>query len=386
MGQEQAITAAHGAATAGFGFSPNHDETARLAFVGALKKFANFNVEGRVAQLFDEKLVPAHVAAGNPEPKDRKQAAALLEDHPLYQLWGSLTFHSQNLMWDAVQVTTDRTIDAQVAQYQAITSGSEAQGSVTLSGELLVKAPISTTEIHRQPGGYWREKRADDLEAALNYSGTVELYRIAKGMAAGESPPADAFGRFVSGVAKKYAPDLEPKAILDMGCGTGEQTLAYKRVFPEAEVHGIDVARPFIRFAHAYAENARVPVHFAEMDAGATRFEDESFDLIVSIIMFHETNKAQAQAIMKECHRLLKPGGLALHLDVPYQPNQIPLVKQVTNNWQVRHNGEPFWSGFADLDMKEVAIEAGFDAGHSFATYEAVGPAAYHFFGGRKPA
>lgn len=384
MGQEQAITAADGDEVAKFGFAPNHDETARLAFVGALKKFANFKVEGRVAQLFDSELVPTYIAAGNTEPKDRKEAAALLEDHPLYQLWGSLTFHSQNLMWDAVQVTTDRIIDAQVAQYQAITSSGKAQGSVSLSDELLVKAPISTTEIHRQPGGYWREKRADDLEAALIYSGTVELYRIAKGMAAGESPPEDAFGRFVSGVAKKYAPDLDPTSILDMGCGTGEQTLAYKRVFPEAEVHGIDVARPFIRFAHAYAEDAGVPVHFAEMDAGATAYKDESFDLIVSIIMFHETSKAQAQAIMKECHRLLKPGGLALHLDVPYQPSQIPLVKQVTNNWQVRHNGEPFWSGFADLDMKEVAVEAGFDAESAFATYEAVGPAAYHFFGGRK--
>ncbi|MEM6585106.1 MAG: class I SAM-dependent methyltransferase, partial [Pseudomonadota bacterium] len=152
----------------------------------------------------------------------------------------------------------------------------------------------------------------------------------------------------------------------------------------EAEVHAIDVARPFIRFAHANAEDAGVAVHFAEMDAGATSYEDESFDLIVSIIMFHETSKAQAHDIMKECHRLLKPGGLALHLDVPYQPSQIPLIKQVTNNWQVRHNGEPFWSGFADLDMKEVAISAGFDADSAFATYEAVGPAAYHFFGGRK--
>ncbi|MEM7701996.1 MAG: class I SAM-dependent methyltransferase [Pseudomonadota bacterium] len=386
MGKEQTIQSAESAAAPGFGFSPNHDETARLAFVGALKKFANFKVEGRVGQLFDEELVPAHVAEGNPAPQDRKEAAALLENHPLYQLWGTLTFHSQNLMWDAVQVTTDRIIDGQVAQYEALTSGDTAQGSVSLSDELLVKAPVATTEIHRQPGGYWRENRPHDVEAALNYSGTVELYRIAKGMAAGESPPADAFGRFVSGIAKKYAPDLEPTAILDMGCGTGEQTLAYKRVFPEAQVHAIDMARPFIRFAHAYAEDAGVPVHFAEMDAGATTYEDESFDLIVSIIMFHETSKAQALDIMKECHRLLKPGGLALHLDVPYQPDQIPLVKQVTNNWQVRHNGEPFWSGFADLNMKEVAIEAGFDAEAAFATYEAVGPAAYHFFGGRKAA
>jgi SAM-dependent methyltransferase len=287
-------------------------------------------------------------------------------------------------MWDAVQRTTDRIIEGQVARYRALIQSGTAQGSIALSDELLVKAPVATTEIHRQPGGYWRERRADDLEAALNYSGTIELYRIAKGMAAGESPPADAFGRFVSAIARKYAPDLAPEAILDMGCGTGEQTLAYKREFPGAQVHGIDVARPFVRFAHAQAEDAGVPVHFAEMDAGETSFADESFDLIVSIIMFHETSAAQARAIMAECHRLLRPGGLALHLDVPYQPDRVPLVRQVTNHWQVRHNGEPFWSGFADLKMKDIAVEAGFDPDHAFATYEAVGPATYHFFGGRK--
>jgi SAM-dependent methyltransferase len=386
MGKEQAIAAPQGATGQAFGFAPDHDETARLAFVGALKKFVNFDIEGRVAKLFDEALVPAAIAAGAPAPGSRQEAAQLLEPHSLYRLWATLTYHSQNLMWDAVQMTTDRTIEAQVAHYQALIASGTAQGSIALSDELLVKAPVATTEIHRQPGGYWRERRADDLEAALNYSGTVELYRIAKGMSAGESPPADAFGRFVSAIARKYASDLEPQAILDMGCGTGEQTLAYKREFPEAQVHGIDCARPFIRFAHAYAEDAGVPVHFAEMDAGNTHFPDESFDLIVSIIMFHETSKAQARDILEECHRLLRPGGLALHLDVPYQPERTPLVRQVTNHWQVRYNGEPFWSGFAELDMKAEAIAAGFDPASAFATYETVGQASYHFFGGRKAA
>jgi SAM-dependent methyltransferase len=380
MGRHDVMTPDAGEAP--FGFAPNHDEAARLGFVGALKKFINFDLENRLTALFDDELVPA---ADRP-PETRAEAAALVEDHPLYRLWGTLTFHSQNLLWGAVQVTTDRTIDANIAHYRAILDSGTAKGSIALSDELLVKAPVATTEIHRQPGGYWRERRADDLEAALNYSGTVELYRIAKGMAAGERPAPDSFGRVVAAVARKYAPDLEPKAVLDMGCGTGEQTLAYKREWPEAQVHGIDVARPFIRFAHAYAEDAGVTVHFAEMDAGATHFPDESFDLIVSIIMFHETSKAQVQDIMRESWRLLRPGGLVCHLDVPYQPHRVPLIKQVTNHWQVRHNGEPFWSGFAELDMKAEAIAAGFDPETAFATYETVGPAAYHFFGGRKPA
>lgn len=362
-------------------FKPNHDEAARQAFVGSLKKFVNFELETKLGEVFENALVPT--AAGAVET--RSDAEALLEPNPLYQLWESLTFHSQNLMWNAVQDTTDRTIDSQIAAFKSLTTAPSRNGSMRLSEELLVKAPISTTEIHRQPGGYWRERRADDLEVALNYSGTVDLYRNAKGMGIGAKPEPDAIGRFVAAIARKYAPDLEPAAILDMGCGTGEQTLAYKREFPDAEVTGIDVARPFIRFAHGHAESEGVAVHFAEMDAGATDFEDESFDLIVSIIMFHETTKAQVHDILKECWRLVRPGGLVLHLDVPYQPDRIPLFKQVTNNWQVRYNGEPFWSGFASLDMKDEVLSAGFDPEHAFATYEGAGPAIYHFFGGRKP-
>ncbi|WP_394728702.1 class I SAM-dependent methyltransferase [Altererythrobacter sp. GH1-8] len=362
-------------------FQPNHDEASRQAFVASFKKYVNFDVESKLGEVFDKQLAPS--AATPPETRD--DAAALMEPHPLYQLWASLTFHSQNLMWNAVQDTTDRTIDEQIDAYRSLSSSQDRRGSVSLSDELLVKAPISTTEIHRQPGGYWRERRADDIEVALNYAGTVDLYRNAKGMGIGSKPAADAIGQFVASIARKYAPDLEPATILDMGCGTGEQTLGYKRAFPDAEVTGIDVARPFIRFAHGLAESEGLAVHFAEMDAGATRFEDESFDLIVSIIMFHETTKAQVHDIMRECWRLVRPGGLVLHLDVPYQPGRMPLVKQVTNNWQVRYNGEPFWSGFASLDMKEEAVKAGFDPDQAFATYEGQAPAIYHFFGGRKP-
>jgi len=365
-----------------FGFAPNTDEASRQAFVASLKKFVNFDVEAQLADLFDNQLV----SAANSPPANRDEAAALLEPHPLYQLWSSLTFHSQNLMWDAVQTTTDRTIEDQVESYRALSQSPDCKGSVSLSDKLCVKAPVATTEIHRQPGGYWREKRSDDIEAALNYSGTVDLYRNAKGMGMGAKPSADAIGQFVAAIARKYAPDLEPRSVLDMGCGTGEQTLAYKRAFPDANVTGIDVARPFIRFAHGLAESEGMAIDFAEMDAGATAFDDESFDLIVSIIMFHETTKAQVHDIMRECWRLIRPGGLVLHLDVPYQPDRMPLVKQVTNNWQVRHNGEPFWSGFADLDMKEEAIKAGFAPDSAFATYEGQGPAIYHFFGGRKPS
>ncbi len=367
--------------TARIGFSPNHDETARQAFVGSLKGYVNFGIENQLAGAFEQRIADRHAG---PPIETREAAEQALAGHPLYALWASLTFHSQNLMWQSVQDTTDRTVDSQIDAFRALATSPARIGSMTLSDELVVNAPVKTTEIHRQPGGYWRERRPDDLEAALNYSGTVDLYRNAKGMGVGGKIGSDSIGRFVAGIARKYAPDLEPRAILDMGCGTGEQTLGYKRAFPDAHVTGIDCARPFVRFAHSLAESEGLALDFAERDAGKTGFADESFDLIVSIIMFHETTRAQVRDIMVECWRLVRPGGLVLHLDVPYQPDRMSLIKQVTNHWQVRHNGEPFWTGFANLDMQHEAIAAGFDPDLAFARYETAGPAEYHFFGGRK--
>lgn len=368
-----------------FSFTPAHDEAARLGFVGALKKYVNFDVEAMLAQRFDDRIVPAYAAHHGQPPANRKEAVAATADDRLYQLWASLTWHSQNLMWDTVQQTTDRIIDDRVDAFRVLRDSAAAGGSIHLQDEVVVRAPVKTTEIHRQPGGYWRELRADDIEAGLNYTGTVEMYRAAKGMSTGKSATKDTFGRFVADVAQRRAPGLTPAAVLDMGCGTGEQTHAYKRVWPEADVHALDCARPFVRYAHGAAEDAGLGIHFHELDAAETGFVDESFDFITSIIMFHETSAAQVPRILKECWRLLKPGGLVLHLDVPYHAHRIPLIKQVTNDWQVRYNGEPFWTGFVDLDMQAELVKAGFDPATAFAEYEAVGPAAYFVFGGRKP-
>ncbi len=366
------------------GFTPNRDEASRQAFIGSLKGYINFNIETRLEQVYDDVLVPEFESQQGSAPQSRADAAGLLESHPLYHLWSTLTFHSQNMMWNAVQQTSDRIIEDQVATFEKLSQKPDRLGELSLKDELVVQAPISTTEIHRQPGGYWKEVRPNDIETALNYSGTVDLYRNAKGMGTGGKLGSDSIGQLLASISKKRAPTLDPQDILDMGCGTGEQTLAYKRVFPDAAVTGIDCARPFVRYAHGMAESEGLALNFAEMDAGNTDYSDDSFDLIVSIIMFHETSPAQVQNILKESWRLLKPGGLVLHLDVPYQPHRMSLFKQVTNHWQVRHNGEPFWTGFAEMDIYKELIDAGFDDQHAFADYETVGPATFFFFGGRK--
>ena len=126
-------------------------------------------------------------------------------------------------------------------------------------------------------------------------------------------------------------------------------------------------------------------MHFHQLDAADTGFDDGSYDLIVSQIMFHETWHDKLPAIMNEVARLLAPDGLFFNIDVPYQPDQISIAKQVSNDWQVTNNGEPFWTGFVDTNIDDALANAGFSEQERFTDYQAAGGnRSYYLFGARK--
>src|SRR5690606_1141847 len=93
-------------------------------------------------------------------------------------------------------------------------------------------------------------------------------------------------------------PDFAPEYILDMGCSVGHSTLPYVERYPGAEVHGIDVAAPMLRYAHARAASLGKSVHFSQRDAEQTGLPDQSFDLVVSHILLHETSTKAVQNIL----------------------------------------------------------------------------------------
>jgi SAM-dependent methyltransferase len=364
-------------------YRPSHDEASRQRFVGALKSFVNGALEGQLAAHYESVLEPAFAAAhAGRAPANRTEARPLFEASPLYQLWGSMVYTSQDFMWQAVGATCRRIqADFEARARQATAS---PRGSLTLDPTLQIPKPIADVPIHRQPGGYFGASREDDLYAALIYFGTIELYRAAKGLSANAPVGEPGIGRYIVSVVRKRYPDLAPRRILDLGCGPGLETVALKEAFPDAEVHGLDLSAPFVRFGHAWAEDRGLAMHFRQADAQRTGYPDGHFDLVVSHILFHETWHDVAPRIFAEARRILAPGGVFLNADVPYQPARMPIPKQVTNDWQVRNNGEPFWTGFADTDVPAALRGAGFAAEEVVADYEPLGAGHYYFFGGRR--
>ena len=364
-------------------YQPSHDEAARQAFVGALKGYLNGPLEARLARRYEEELEPAFVAEHGRAPENREEGTAAFADDHLYQLWGSAVFTSQDLMWETVDETCSRLFPEFEARRQQLAQR-DALGRLELNGDLVLPEPIRHVEIHRQPGGYFGRPGETSLRRGMDYLGSGELYMAAKGIATGGKAGEPGRGRFIVDVLKRRFPDPNPASILDLGCGAGIQTVAFKEAFPDAEVWGVDLSAPFLTFAHTWAEDQGLAINYRQADARATGFTDGQFDLIVSHILFHETWHDIVPAIMREAHRLLAPGGIFLNVDTPFQPQRLSMPKQVTNHWQVVNNGEPFWTGYADTDMRAALIDAGFEAEKVFADYEPMGYGEFYVFGGSR--
>ncbi len=366
-------------------YAPNHDERSRQAFVGAFKAEVNGRVEEDLADLYERKIKPAYEAEHGGPPQKRDEIIPAFKEELLYQKWASMAYTSQDMMWETVGDTVDRVRQGFEERAKAILEGGKTLGTLELNPDLEIPKPIADVEIHRQPGNYFFENTTDDLTTGMLYMGTIVLYSAAKGFGGGKTGEPRAAKNIIKVIEDKW-PDFEPTRILDMGCAIGTETLAYKQRWPNAEVHGIDLGGPLVRFAHVWAEDQGLEMHYHQMNAAKTTFPDGYFDLIVSHILFHETWFDVQDQIMAETRRLLAPGGHMVNGDVPYQPAVMPMTKMVTNAWQVDHHGEPYWVGFADRDMADDMVAAGYERDAVFADYVPTGRMKSYFFGATKTA
>ncbi len=104
---------------------------------------------------------------------------------------------------------------------------------------------------------------------------------------------------------------LKPGMILDIGCGTGEQSLFLaKRGY---RVLGVDMSRKMLTKANENAKEGKLEdkLSLVIASAEALPFRDKSFDGLISIFgVFNHIPRAEHA--FKETHRVLKSGGRAV--------------------------------------------------------------------------
>lgn len=100
-----------------------------------------------------------------------------------------------------------------------------------------------------------------------------------------------------------------PRAILDLGAGTGLATVELKRRYRSAVVTAADIAAPMLQVARGRSRFWR-PIRCVEADAQKLPFENASFDLVFTNLMLQWLQPPDAA--LQEIRRVLKPGGLLL--------------------------------------------------------------------------
>jgi len=111
--------------------------------------------------------------------------------------------------------------------------------------------------------------------------------------------------------------------ILDIGCGNGPLTIALAKKYPGAKVVGMDYWGKDWDYSKQVCErnaslsNVAQRTIFRPGSAVELPFPDNSFDLVVSNLVFHEVRGASdKRELIKEALRVLRPGGSFVFQDL----------------------------------------------------------------------
>ncbi len=153
-------------------------------------------------------------------------------------------------------------------------------------------------------------------------------------------------------MAEQIPLDAKIETVLELGAGTAEGALALARRFPQAQFTITDVS-PYMLVVSKHKFNKADfgnRAKYEQVDARHTGYEDDSFDLVTSSLLLHETPKEWTPKILKEMYRITKPGGWVLYAD--------------TYRGQYALNAsfqEPWLSDFIHFNFEYEFAKAGFD-------------------------
>ncbi len=337
----------------------NRDSRARERFVSGLRGYVLNDLAGAMRKDF-ESGVAGRLAKDASEPPDGADVHRAMRKRGIFKAYSSARCTAQQMVWNVVMDSVEQQRTQLNARGKGLMDKAGAGGSLALDPALRVPRYVEAVDVHLMPGCYHREYGGEDLAAGAIYDQGLNVFAFG---AMGKD--LDDIGWSMANFYKVRFRNRKPKRILDAGCTIGHNTLPWKQVFPEAEVHGIDVAAPCLRYAHARAEAMGVEAHFHQQSAENIRFPDNSMDVVFSSMFLHELPNKAIRKYLAEAYRVLRPGGVLLNMELP--PNdRMAAYDQFYLDWDSYYNNEPFYKDFRDQDPKALTTAAGFPAAAYF--------------------
>lgn len=274
--------------------------------------------------------------------------AADAEARSYTRLWKRLMRSQQQQTWQKIHDSFAQ----RRAHYEAELDAAERSHPDRLHYDPSFEVPkYATLDIHLQPGGYC----GDSLAGYVFHHGTKVFYQ-------GDNDQDQLHRQVVDLVAAPE--DGQVKRVLDLGCSIGQCTTALKQRFSAAEVCGLDVGLPLLRYGHKRATDLGIDVHFRHGLAEDTRLPSGQYDVILAYILFHEVPERLFSQILAEVHRLLRPGGCFTVIDAPNDRN-LPAANRLWLKFDALYNCEPYSPAFVASDFRQLMTDAGLRVTHA---------------------
>lgn len=284
-------------------------------------------------------------AAGH-EPVTSAEVAGLMRDDATAQFFGWYERHLQRMKYSGMRglaVHYDRYRDL-IAK--ALTA-EVPDRLLELDPDFQQPEYYTSIDIHQHPGGVWSDEIAGYV-----------YERGAQSTAPMLNKAASLWHRMKDQALTRAGGEV--KHVVDLGCGFGGSSQPFYADHPEIDVVGVELSEPCLRLAAQRASELQARnVRFRQADAVSTGLEDESSDIVTSTMMLHEMPPSHIKGVFKESHRLLKPGGLSIHLDFLVRDDPF---KEYIHYGHSRRNNEPFMVPLNQMDVVAAHKEAGFDA------------------------
>jgi ubiquinone/menaquinone biosynthesis C-methylase UbiE len=288
-------------------------------------------------------------------PMSRDELRVLIMKDPAINIASKTWLANQQITWKTLHDYFHANADRYLSEMEA--ADKAGPGALVLSPGMAIP-DYARHEIHIQPGGYV----GDPFAGHLYLHGTNSFYMGTRG-----HNEQDEIHR--GAAAKMPIPaDGKVKRILDMGCGVGQFSVALKERFPDAEVWGIDVGAPMVRYAHMRAARIGVGANFAQKLAEDTGFPDGHFDIVTSYIMHHEVPAEITHRIIDEAARVTRRGGVYYPLDFRTGGLKMPSHSMYGRWWDHRWNNEVWSFEYHSVPFNDEISKRGFTAARQPAT------------------
>lgn len=170
-------------------------------------------------------------------------------------------------------------------------------------------------------------------------------------------------------LARELAKDLPENArVLEIAPGPGYLSIALARLGP-LKVTGLDISQSFVQMASQHAKREGVVARFIHGSASDIPLEDGFFDLIVCRAAFK--NFSEPLKALNEMHRVLKPGGRAIIIDLRKDASWEEIVSYVdglqlsgVNSWLTKFTFKHMLlkRAYTEGQMTSLAGESDFES------------------------